>query len=74
MIVLRWILSVIFIVQMYVAMAVIAVVFAPWALLSPNGARAACKRHCSLGLIRCARRLPHWCPAFKSWRGPDFRN
>lgn len=42
MIVLRWILSLVFIVQMYLAMLVIAVVFAPWALFSPKGARTAC--------------------------------
>ena len=38
--------SLVFIVQMYLAMAVIAVVFAPWALLSAAGARAACKTFC----------------------------
>lgn len=43
---LRWILSLIFIVQMYVAMAVVALVFAPWALLSRDGAFAACKTYC----------------------------
>jgi 1-acyl-sn-glycerol-3-phosphate acyltransferase len=42
----RWVLSLIFIVQMYLAMAVLAVVFAPWALFSPRGARAACKTYC----------------------------
>jgi 1-acyl-sn-glycerol-3-phosphate acyltransferase len=42
----RWLLSLIFILQMYVAMAVIAVAFAPWALFSPAGARAACKTYC----------------------------
>lgn len=43
----RWILSLIFIVQMYLAMAVIAVVFAPWALFSRRGARVACKTFCA---------------------------
>lgn len=47
MIVLRWILSLIFIVQMYLAMAVIAVVFAPWALWSPRGASVACHTFCA---------------------------
>jgi 1-acyl-sn-glycerol-3-phosphate acyltransferase len=52
----RWLLSLVFIVQMYLAMAVIAVVFAPWALLSRHGARVACKTFCrwvifSLGLL-----------------------
>ena len=42
----RWLLSLIFIVQMYLAMAVIAVVFAPWALVSRKGARVACKAFC----------------------------
>ncbi len=42
----RWLLSLIFIIQMYLAMAVIAVVFAPWALFSRQGARAACKTFC----------------------------
>ena len=42
----RWLLSLIFIVQMYLAMAVIAVLFAPWALFSRAGARAACKTYC----------------------------
>lgn len=42
----RWLLSLIFIVQMYLAMAVIAVVFAPWALVSRHGARVACKTFC----------------------------
>jgi 1-acyl-sn-glycerol-3-phosphate acyltransferase len=42
----RWLLSLVFIIQMYLAMAVIAVVFAPWALFSRTGARAACKTYC----------------------------
>lgn len=42
----RWLLSLIFIIQMYVAMAVIALAFAPWALFSRRGARAACKTYC----------------------------
>ncbi len=46
MITLRWLLSLIFIAQMYVAMAVIAVIFAPWALFSRTGARTACKTFC----------------------------
>ena len=46
MIALRWILSLVFIVQMYLAMAVIAIVFAPWALFSRAGAFAACHSYC----------------------------
>lgn len=47
----RWLLSLIFIVQMYLAMAVIAVVFAPWALFSRQGARVACKTFCRWTLL-----------------------
>ena len=42
----RWLLSLVFIVQMYMAMAVVALVFAPWALFSRRGARVACKAYC----------------------------
>lgn len=42
----RWLLSLVFIVQMYLAMALIAVAFAPWALASRHGARVACKTFC----------------------------
>lgn len=42
----RWLLSLVFIIQMYLAMAVLAVVFAPWALFSRQGARVACKTFC----------------------------
>lgn len=42
----RWLLSLVFIIQMYLAMAVLALVFAPWALFSRTGARAACKTFC----------------------------
>ncbi len=43
---LQWPLSLIFIIQMYVAMAVIAIVWAPWALFSRDGAYSACKTYC----------------------------
>ncbi len=46
MIAIRWVLSLVFVVQMYLAMAVIALVFAPWALFSRHGARTACKTFC----------------------------
>ncbi len=54
----RWLLSLLFILQMYLAMAIIAVVFAPWALVSRHGARVACKTFCrwtifSLRLLTC---------------------
>jgi 1-acyl-sn-glycerol-3-phosphate acyltransferase len=42
----RWLLSALFIVQMYLAMAILALVFAPWALFSRRGARLACKTFC----------------------------
>jgi 1-acyl-sn-glycerol-3-phosphate acyltransferase len=42
----RWLLSLVFIVQMYLAMAILALVFAPWALFSRRGARTACKTFC----------------------------
>jgi len=38
--------SLVFNVSMYVAMAVMAVGFLPWALLSPEGARRACHTYC----------------------------
>lgn len=47
MIVLRWLLSLIFIVQMYVAMAVLAIGFAPWALFSRRGAYVAMHSYCA---------------------------
>lgn len=46
MIVLRWILSVIFIVQMYVAMLVIGLAFFPFAIFSRNAAFMACHTYC----------------------------
>jgi len=42
----QWLRSLLFVVQMYLAMAVIGVAFLPWALLSARGARAACKSYC----------------------------
>ena len=47
MIILRWLLSLVFIVQMYVAMAVLAIIFAPWALFSRRGAYAAMHSYCA---------------------------
>jgi 1-acyl-sn-glycerol-3-phosphate acyltransferase len=47
MIVLRWLLSLVFIVQMYLAMAVLALVFAPWALFSRRGAYVAMHSYCA---------------------------
>ncbi len=42
----RWLLSLVFIVQMYLAMAIIALVFAPWALFSRRGAYVAMHTYC----------------------------
>ena len=46
MIAIRWVLSLIFVVQMYLAMAVIAFAYAPWALVSRDGAFAAAHAYC----------------------------
>jgi 1-acyl-sn-glycerol-3-phosphate acyltransferase len=43
---LQYVLSFVFIVQMYLAMAVIGLVFLPWALISPRGAYGACHSYC----------------------------
>jgi 1-acyl-sn-glycerol-3-phosphate acyltransferase len=42
----QWIRSLLFNVSMYVAMPVIAVVYLPWALVSPRGAYGACFAYC----------------------------
>lgn len=42
----QFVLSLIFIAQMYVMMAVIGLAFAPWALFSRDGAYACCKTYC----------------------------
>lgn len=42
----QWLRSALFEFQIYLAMAVIGLVFAPWALVSRRGARAACKSYC----------------------------
>ncbi|MES2335298.1 MAG: 1-acyl-sn-glycerol-3-phosphate acyltransferase [Pseudomonadota bacterium] len=47
----RWLLSLVFIIQMYLAMAIIAVIFAPWALFSRRGARMACTAFCRWTLV-----------------------
>ena len=43
---LRWIMSALFVFQMYLAMLVFGIVFAPYALVSRQGAFAACKTYC----------------------------
>jgi len=47
----RWLASLIFIVQMYLAMAVIGVVFTPWALVSRSGAFFACHAFCAWTIV-----------------------
>ncbi|MEL6293010.1 MAG: lysophospholipid acyltransferase family protein [Pseudomonadota bacterium] len=42
----RYLVSVIFVFQMYLAMLVLGIFFAPYALFSRNGAYAACKTYC----------------------------
>jgi 1-acyl-sn-glycerol-3-phosphate acyltransferase len=46
MLAIRWVLSLIFIIQMYLAMAVVALVFAPFALFSRKAAVLACHVYC----------------------------
>ena len=43
---LHWLRSLVFVAQMYLAMAVIGIVFLPWALASRRGARVACRTFC----------------------------
>lgn len=42
----RWILSFLFVVQMYAMMAIMGIVFLPLALVSRSGARFACRTYC----------------------------
>ncbi|SPH20216.1 hypothetical protein ASD8599_00955 [Ascidiaceihabitans donghaensis] len=42
----QWLRSLVFVVQGAVAMLVLGIVFAPWAIFSPVGARTACKTYC----------------------------
>ncbi len=42
----RWIMSFLFVVQMYAMMPVLGILYLPYALLSPKGANAACKAYC----------------------------
>lgn len=47
----QWVMSVLFIVQMYLIMPVIAVIYLPWALASSAGALAACHAYCRWVLV-----------------------
>ena len=42
----RWVMSFLFVIQMYAMMAIMGIVFLPWALVSRHGARAACRTYC----------------------------
>lgn len=42
----QWVRSLIFVIQIYLAMAILGILFAPYALLSRNGAFTACKTYC----------------------------
>ncbi|MGP6088140.1 lysophospholipid acyltransferase family protein [Antarctobacter jejuensis] len=42
----RWILSFLFVIQMYAMMVLMGIVYLPWALFSPRGARHACRTYC----------------------------
>jgi 1-acyl-sn-glycerol-3-phosphate acyltransferase len=44
---LRWLLSLVFIIQMYLAMAVVAIAYLPYALITRDGAFAACHAYCA---------------------------
>lgn len=46
----QWIKSLVYVVQVYVAMGVLGIVFLPWAALSPRGARAACQTYAGYAL------------------------
>ena len=41
----RWIMSILFVVVNAVVMAILGIVFLPWAVLSPQGALIACKSY-----------------------------
>ena len=43
----QWLLSLIFIVQMYLAMAVVGILYFPYALINRDGALAACHAYCA---------------------------
>lgn len=42
----QWLRSLIYVIQIYLAMLVLGIVFAPYAIASPKGARLACKTYC----------------------------
>ncbi|MBB97868.1 MAG: 1-acyl-sn-glycerol-3-phosphate acyltransferase [Rhodobacteraceae bacterium] len=42
----RWVISLIFMIQIYLVMLILGILFAPWAVASPEGARKACNLYC----------------------------
>lgn len=42
----RWVMSFLFVIQMYAMMAIMGILFLPWALVSRRGARLACRTYC----------------------------
>ena len=48
---LRWVMSLLFVIQVYFAMLVLGIVFFPWALFSPRGALMACKTYARWALF-----------------------
>ena len=42
----RWLISLVFTVQIYLVMLILGILFAPWAIASPEGARKACNLYC----------------------------
>ena len=50
----QYLRSLVFVVQIYIVMGILGILFAPWAILSPHGARTACKLYCRW-VLWCAR-------------------
>jgi 1-acyl-sn-glycerol-3-phosphate acyltransferase len=48
--VIQWLRSLLYVIQVYLAMLVLGLLFAPWAILSSRGALAACKAYCRWAL------------------------
>jgi 1-acyl-sn-glycerol-3-phosphate acyltransferase len=42
----QWLRSLLFILLMYLAMPILAIIYLPWMILSPKGAKAACHMYC----------------------------
>lgn len=42
----RWLISLLFTIQIYLVMGIMGILFAPWAIVSPEGARTACNLYC----------------------------